>query len=409
MITRHCAEKTIKHDIGMPLRHDAEMTMICFTPLFMMVGFHRWAGNHLAEFCIITLPQYLCIAHPPLAAPVFFAAVAAALWSMRGRLAYHKREACAAAFTSTFRTNIMIPVVICIFLCDFDSIWTPRLGKGIGYGAGLMDFGLVAFIVNAGFFTTRVRLARRAQSVLILGALGFTRLAVIRMCRLEVNPVEYGLHLNFFFILGAISLLFLALPTRRYAHAGCGLLALHFVLVEFMRERIFSAERSGFMQQNKEGLFMIAPLFALYLIYAAMGQAYFAGHVTHERFVWFVFEHALRAGVWYSAVLPVEPPSRQLLNASFVAWALYLSLLFFGVIAWLVSRAGDAFSRYLFVRFGGRHMLALFLWSNLLVLGYKMVDDGAGKGAAEAHAHNLVYLALSNVLLPAFHGMVAGK
>ncbi|KAI4290862.1 glucosaminylphosphatidylinositol acyltransferase [Pancytospora philotis] len=300
------------------------------------------------------------------------------------------------------RALIMLPVVICIFMCDF-ALWTPRFGKTDGMTAagdvGLMDTGVGAFIFNAGLFSTKVAKHRRMRTVSMLLLLGLVRLGVVTYFGFHVNPREYGLHLNFYFILAFIHLLYHLFNSRYNVYLGLLLLAAHEYAIKRLGPVILSEDRSNIFLQNKEGLFSVVPHFACYLIASYVGSTVVSTlPIRNKLFYNFVyFKCALAA---FIVAFHYRPVSRILCSLSFSTFNLLLGI-YGNTICLLVSKYfAEVVGELPLMLFISRNMMLVFLFSNLLVMLFKLVPALQMQSRLVEHLYNLAYLALNFLLLP---------
>lgn len=97
---------------------------------------------------------------------------------------------------------------ICIFLCDF-NFWNPVFSKNDHFSVGLMDLGVGCFIFNTAVLSSKISRLKLLKNSMMMLALGFIRLGVVKIFQLDVNPNEYGYHWNFYFTLSIVTLLYL--------------------------------------------------------------------------------------------------------------------------------------------------------------------------------------------------------
>lgn len=418
----------------MDLQPKVEIIALMSTPLLALTVFPRFSHSLLGNFVVFVLSQYTVLLVPSLL-PVFLA-----LLLLGGSLRYFREEGeqmaggnrreetvagrtrCVGRNTGAqcndsmsadkaaslirlafdiYRSMIMIAVTICIYMCDF-SFWTPRLGKVDFYGVGLMDIGIGSFIFNAGLFSTRRNPHRVRKNILFLTMLGILRLVVVKACGLSVNPREYGLHMNFYFVLAAVDTLSYVFHSRYNFRIAAGLLAGHELLVWRLSGTILHDARHGLVMQNKEGLFSIAPSYAFFLLAGCAGAVLHGQQPVARKLRFITFCTVLSFAVHLLAA-SYSPVSRRLANLAFISWSMAVQFMFLGgciVIAWL--RAASLGSLPL-ARFVSGNMMVVFLFSNLLVLASKLVVSSGRCGLFSGNMLNMAYLALNFLALPVFY------
>lgn len=178
------------------------------------------------------------------------------------------------------RFKLVVLVVICVFLSDFNKIkfyvtnYTTgqikqksfnfynsyKFGKSMRFPLlKLMDFGVACFTINAGFIYSILSKKRLFKSFLISFLLGIIRLFMVvyehNKTKRDVdfkyginyNDMEFGMHLNLLLILSIITLLFILLHDKlQENHVICGfcgfcMVILHDLLLKFfLKEKINS-------------------------------------------------------------------------------------------------------------------------------------------------------------------------
>ncbi|KAL6122075.1 hypothetical protein NUSPORA_00923 [Nucleospora cyclopteri] len=178
--------------------------------------------------------------------------------------------------TDYTRTNIIILVGICIFLADFSIFDSAKLGKQMYVKAlKLMDIGSGCFTCNAGFVFSVCSIRRKLYSIAICLVFGSFRLITVLTKNVDVNEREFGIHLNFFYILAVITLIMM-IKIRYKMILGLILSVIYEIaLVTFLEQWILKDYRQNFFWANIEGFCFIIPSLAMTLIMNSFGDDYF--------------------------------------------------------------------------------------------------------------------------------------
>ncbi|KAL6120995.1 pigw [Nucleospora cyclopteri] len=322
-----------------------------------------------------------------------------------------------------FRSVFMIKVAICIFLTDFPTLWNPRLNKTISYGISLMDAGLFGFLFNAGFTKKRTVNSLVGRRNLFLIAAGFIRLFIVNKLNYEVSPTEYGIHLNFYFILAIINILYniyksiCNLPYLFDTTIGFSLLFAHKQLLD--PEIILNNDRSTFFMQNKEGINSIVGYFAFILIVADFGNAY---RKTNKKFllvfIYFILSlinykffllrdilsdpnsvhKEMSRAFFYGSFLDKNSfyVSRRLCNLNFINWGLFID--FFSFLSTYVfsHMFPIMLEKNVIIEFVSKNMMLIFIITNLCIIPTKMYLTDTHNPLLV----NICYLFINFVIVP---------
>lgn len=182
------------------------------------------------------------------------------------------------AKTETFGLSLM-DVGVGTFI--FSSAITSRYAKGItGRGKSSSQSSSTPISAAGGVSNSSSNVYRIVQRLAVL-VLGLGRMVVIKTLGYQEHVTEYGVDWNFFVTLfcvwSAADLAHRLLP--RWAIPwlastillGYQLLLTHFSLTDY----ILSAPRTGFLSQNREGIFSLCGLLPLYLL---------SEHLAHKLF-----------------------------------------------------------------------------------------------------------------------------
>lgn len=281
------------------------------------------------------------------------------------------------------RFIIITSTTICILLCDF-NFWVKRLGKSDYYDSGLMDLGIGFFVINGGLFSSKSKRSKNG----FLFLLGLIRLAVIYICKLDVNPAEYGFHLNFYFILFLINILFKLVDSKFNFHVGIILLAAHEILVscDCIKLYLFSDCRSTLFSMNKEGLACVVPLFGLYLVSNKIGSMLLTDSISASKLYTDCLYVFLNCHYTQS--------SRRLCNLRYTVGILFMTVhcLYFSLKANIKNSK--------LVDFSSKNMMKIFLYSNILVLISKFGPELLSLNFFGGNIYMMGYLIIVFLCLP---------
>ncbi|CAL0313024.1 unnamed protein product [Lupinus luteus] len=283
------------------------------------------------------------------------------------------------SYIMSYRIIVMIITFLCILAVDF-KIFPRRYAKTETYGTSLMDLGVGAFVLANSLVS---RQARNITSVNLKGTiissspliiLGFLRLVTTTSVDYQVHVGEYGVHWNFFFTLGAVSILtsIINVPPR---YSGIfGLLVLvgyQFCLMNGLNHYLLSNERGmDIISQNKEGIFSIFGYWGLYLLGVNLGNYLIFGSHTSG----FRSNRWVRLRVWVLCILfwlltvlldrHVERVSRRTCNLPYVTMVVAdnLQLISILMLADLVPGRKTSILEEAY----NRNLLATFLLANIL-------------------------------------------
>lgn len=284
-------------------------------------------------------------------------------------------------------------------MCDY-SFWVKRFGKNDFYGISLMDIGIGCFLYNAAFISPIINSKRNFKDSLFLLVLGFIRLAVVTVCKLEVNPREYGYHLNFYFVLAIVKLMFQVINSQYNLYVGALLLLIYECFLSFYRSNILNDERIGFLMENKEGLSSLVPFLGVFLIINHIGRLIIDRKNDYQfkiRTLNIVCTGATLLYILYNAY---EHPSRRLSNLGYISCFVALQTVTFALSLFFCRYFSYCLNYLELVKFCSKNMLGLFLISNLLILAFKILLDIDNMDYLQGNLSNLAYLAINFIVLP---------
>eukprot|EP00668_Euglena_longa_P038836 GGOE01049941.1.p1 GENE.GGOE01049941.1~~GGOE01049941.1.p1 ORF type:complete len:470 (+),score=129.61 GGOE01049941.1:53-1411(+) len=321
-----------------------------------------------------------------------------------------------------YRSMLMLTTCFSILAVDF-PVFPRRFAKTEMFGISVMDVGTGCFIFSNALVYGGRQLRegegawrRTFASFTPLLALGLVRLAFIKGADYHEVVEEYGVHWNFFFTLAGLPLLMLLsshLPVlRALPSLPLGLLVLaayqaalsHLGLTEYVE----GADRSNLIAANKEGLASLGGYFGLYCVGAGVGRSLFrhpravVGGTLRDRMAQpqvRVVAAAFSCAALAAAVLhtTVQPTSRRLCNAAYVAFTVAYNLWFVGIFMLLQlihPMPPQVASAQSLLPAVNANQLACFLLGNVLTGLTNMSIDTVHTTPAAAYTVLLLYMAV---------------
>ncbi|ELA41374.1 uncharacterized protein VICG_01615 [Vittaforma corneae ATCC 50505] len=387
---------------------EVEQLAVISIPVLCMLAFSQYSGRMLYQFAILIVSQYISILIPSLIPYLVVCLALIVLIKSLGAGSQNvKKNIEPRLFFDLARFITITQTTICIFLCDFD-FWDSRFSKNDGYSIGLMDLGVGCFMFNGGVTSCRIARRKMIRSTVLLFLLGLLRLLAIGAFNLHVNPKEYGIHWNFYFTLSAVN--FLYILSSLLLNNSCSKLLLGIALVigyelasPQVSDLIFRAERSNMLLQNKEGLCSLVPFLGFFLILNHIGSLILERNLkkatANLSMLWCINTAVYVVARTYSCA------SRRLCNLAYLSWVLFIQFTFI----WLFMKAAHHCPYLInntgFFKLCSQNILHVFLFSNLLVLLFKLYFDLSSMTYVAGNALNLAYLFLSFVALPKILGM----
>ncbi|POY76079.1 hypothetical protein BMF94_0802 [Rhodotorula taiwanensis] len=242
-------------------------------------------------------------------------------------------------FVTTYRAIMMVMTVLCILAVDF-PIFPREFAKAETWGTSLMDLGVGSFVFSLGLVSA-LPLLRRALSLpsptssspalststsrghdqdpsylstiwtslrrsLPLIALGMVRVIMVKGVEYPEHVTEYGVHWNFFFTLALLPVLGAGIERWFFVRAiaiedpdnserrsfkvdmhaialGVGIVNQTLLTLTPLQRWALTAERTGLISQNKEGLVSLPGYLAIYLLGLATGLYTFPPSPTFFR------------------------------------------------------------------------------------------------------------------------------
>ncbi|OAG32228.1 phosphatidylinositol glycan, class W [Nematocida sp. ERTm5] len=283
-------------------------------------------------------------------------------------------------------------VCISIFACDF-SIYPLHKYKSKYFGISLMDFGVVAFMVNAGILSSLSHRFRLKKSLYMI-CMGLVRLCVI-LSGYHTDPTEYGLHLNFYFVYLLSENVSLIFKHVNPMIASGLILALHEMAIsrKSVVEYVFFGARDNLFSANKEGLISIMPYTAVLLLGKGVGNILLKKNQTNLSKLLKLVAVYTSLHIIHLLFIPVLEPSRRLCSISFISFCcaaiVFPMCLLYGLgCVYTVSSIE-------FISGLSRLMNPLFLLSNLYVLIGNLIFDWQKCSRMQSHMCNIVYLFLT--------------
>lgn len=271
------------------------------------------------------------------------------------------------------RFIIILHTTICILLFDF-NFWTERFGKMDYFGVGLMDLGVGLFVFNGAVLSKK----KSYRSLILMLILGFIRLLVVVLFKLDVNPKEYGIHWNFYFTLFAVGLLSNIFNSKYNFQVGllilifyeiiCNSTLINYYSNSSLNDYILSDIRVTIFDKNKEGLFSIIPFLGVHFVLSKLGKYILnADLLIAKRNTLFLLNQLVQL---YMIVSSYSDPSRRICNMNYLVYTLILLVSCMVLIYHLFDHL--KVKKLFIVQTCSKNMLRIFLISNLLVLMIKL-------------------------------------
>ncbi|KAG1931654.1 phosphatidylinositol-glycan biosynthesis class W protein [Pimephales promelas] len=253
-------------------------------------------------------------------------------------------------FVTVFRVLVNVKTAISILAVDF-SVFPRRYAKTETYGTGVMDFGVGAYVIanalvcpEARGKTIRGSKISQFVSVWPLVLLGFVRLASVKSSGYHEHVTEYGVHWNFFFTLAIVRLVASALLALFPVNSS-GILAVFIggtyqVILETTSLKAFlvhGGNRSGFLEENKEGIFSVVGYIAIYMAGVQIGHYLMQSRALVQDWIR-VTRNLLLTSLGLFLALHVcqrsiEPVSRRMANLSFCVWTVAQAMFFLSCLS----------------------------------------------------------------------------
>ena len=271
-------------------------------------------------------------------------------------------------------------LVTCISILAVDFTVFPRTSaKTKEFGISLMDMGGAFFVISSGLSSRWARglsahtglsydftasLMLFGKQTVMVGGLGWARLAMVKFLGYQEVVEEYGLHWNFFFTLATVWVLCDVAHVLARRCVGerlemVVLLVLAFLPITVLQwhlnkddeltEFILSADREGsFFKENREGLLSLPAYCMMYLVAEMFARRYLwrADKIrSWRREKELVSLTALIWAMWFFCDKFVQQTSRRLANTSFAGLGLALCfsiLCLLLAVEQLLAKWGDA-------------------------------------------------------------------
>ncbi|KMV65485.1 hypothetical protein M970_090060 [Encephalitozoon cuniculi EcunIII-L] len=305
------------------------------------------------------------------------------------------------------RTRFLIIgcVVIAIFASDFPFYKeNAKLGKSMGYGLKLMDIGVGSFVYNAGFFSTRADPQRKMKNALSSFFFGMLRYLSKELLKLDVDDREFGVHLNFFLMLGVLNLASLVINTRANFLLGFGMCLTHELFLKFfgLEKLIYSSARSSIITSNIEGITFLLPQMGMFLMAADISKVVFKKKNLSIIILYNAFFVAVLS------IARVYSTSCRRIHNLYFCMVIMLLHTTHGIVFEVFSRTFKIRNLEMH-RFISKYLLFILVWSNMLVTLNKLLSASKDMSRWSSHALCITYLVLVFYVPCAINSKVAGK
>ena len=238
-----------------------------------------------------------------------------------------------------------------------------------------MDIGVGAFVFSSGLTSKHARhipnytrVGGILRPILPVIVLGFIRLATVKGVKYQEHISEYGVHWNFYFTLASVYFGFLlirgaSIPTALLLVAFYQLLLSNYGLEHY----ILHAERTNFINMNREGLCSWIGYLSLYILAACIARRWiFDDKMTTRRS--FLMLTAIQVLMWmctYYGSEWIQQPSRRMVNATYISWVLAQCLQLLSLLLLIQSTTALPLTPRLFLGVS-KNQLFVFFIANLL-------------------------------------------
>ncbi|KAK1348464.1 putative glycosylphosphatidylinositol anchoring protein [Hamiltosporidium tvaerminnensis] len=355
--------------------------------------------NSLAlELIFWILPQYIAICYPDWIVYLYIMLICIIFLKRKNLFVKYKEEPIKNYYPilDSYRAYLMLMVVISIFAVDF-NFYPERFKKSSFFGLTLMDVGIGSFLFNSGAMSVKMSRIKLIFNSLIMIGLGFVRLFTILYFNYTVDITEYGYHMNFYFILGAVYLIY-GIIRSKYNFKIALLLTViyeYFLRVKNQDVFIFSEYRNSLFLKNKEGIYSILPSLTIFMFSSEFGNIGFSKDSNKEKYMkilgmscMFLFIYYISNGYMIA--------SRRLGNLTYVSWIVGLHSLHL-----FLSLTVTAFVSFKPLRLHvwvSKNMLTLFLFSNILVLIGNLLFDWKKINEMLGNIVNISYIFISIII-----------
>ncbi|ADM12135.1 uncharacterized protein Eint_090050 [Encephalitozoon intestinalis ATCC 50506] len=260
------------------------------------------------------------------------------------------------------RSLIITSVAITIFASDFSFYDGRKLGKSMDYGLKLMDIGVGSFVYNAGFFSVKASKQRKIKNILSSFFFGALRYLSKVILKLDVKDAEFGVHLNFFFMLGILNLASLFIDTYANFLVGFAMCLFHEIFLKFfgLEEVIYNSTRSNLITANIEGITFLLPQMGMFLMASDISKAIFKRKNTN-----IIMFYNLLFFTIFLMTRTYSVPCRRIHNLSFAMIIMFLHTTQ-GITFGIFNKA-FRIEELKMHRFTSKYLLFILVWSNLLV------------------------------------------
>ncbi|KTW32284.1 glucosaminyl-phosphotidylinositol O-acyltransferase [Pneumocystis jirovecii RU7] len=304
------------------------------------------------------------------------------------------------SYVSTLRGTIMLISCLSILAVDF-KIFPRKHAKVETWGISLMDLGVGFFVFSFGVVTikniknkysSKVSFIKKMKISLkqsyMFFVIGFIRILIIKICDYPEHVSEYGVHWNFFFTLGVLSL---SLVFIEFLHQYLKSYIFIIILLSICNELlirlphvlayILNAPRTNLISANREGIFSLIGYLIIYLSGIDTGKYLFYENKSSKKnnsinqykvilkiFSLFVFYSVIS---YYFTFYGKHPISRRLTNLPYVylisacslgclVCQMLIEILFFGSSAKYIDIVP------LMLHYVNKNGLIIFLIGNLI-------------------------------------------
>lgn len=228
--------------------------------------------NDLFEFVFYFIPQYLVLKYEAYH-QAFYTIILlfSVLFTSKNNYVYTK----STDIISRFRMLLAFLTSLVIFFSELEAVNNAKYSLSLDlYGMNLISVALGMFVYNAGLVSSRTTLNGKVKNFFKCISLGLFIQLSQNFFKIGLNEVKFGEHINIFYMLGILHLLSLVIKTDIQSIFGILCIAFHhYMLKNFLEDRIMYIYRYDFITKNIEGISYILPQIGIFLICQEIGNA----------------------------------------------------------------------------------------------------------------------------------------
>eukprot|EP00040_Diaphanoeca_grandis_P018482 m.97197 g.97197 ORF g.97197 m.97197 type:complete len:465 (+) comp26957_c0_seq2:201-1595(+) len=312
-------------------------------------------------------------------------------------------------YITEYRGLMMLITCVAILAVDF-PVFPRRHAKTEKHGVSLMDLGVGSLVLSSGLVAGRPQqlasISSRKTSLYqapLLLLIGGARLLSVKAVNYAEHTSEYGVHWNFFWtlacltvmhslVLASVTTIGIPLGQRGVFVMAVVIAVVHQCALSVALESFVEHQpRIGFVSANKEGIVSLTGYYSIFLFGVSLGASFFKS--TEKNQWWFLATVLVLAGGVLHTWTPYSPPSRRVINASYIAWVLGANVIILAgckIIDNVLPYSQTQTMSY--VHATSENQLVVFLVANLLTGATNLCADTMHFGDGAALAWLVLYM-----------------